>query len=107
MTSIAIIADYNPASETHRATDNALQHAATHNQIPLEVSWIPTREANAQALHNFHGVIIGTGVFENRSNVLTSIRYTRENNIPTLATCGGFQHMVLEYTRNKPCASDF
>jgi CTP synthase (UTP-ammonia lyase) len=106
MTSIAIIADYNPESETHLATDSALQHAAKYNQMQIGVTWIPTREAHSQVLRNFHGVIIGTGVFENRSNLLNSIRYTRENDIPTLATCGGFQHMMLEYARNAIGVSD-
>jgi CTP synthase (UTP-ammonia lyase) len=106
MTSIAIIADYNPESETHLATDSALQHAAKYNQMQIGVTWIPTREAHSPVLRNFHGVIIGTGVFENRSNLLNSIRYTRENDIPTLATCGGFQHMMLEYARNAIGVSD-
>jgi CTP synthase (UTP-ammonia lyase) len=31
---------------------------------------------------------------------LWAIRYARENKIPCLGTCGGFQHMVIEYARN-------
>jgi len=106
MTTVAIIADYNPESETHLATDRALQHAAKYNHMQVGVTWIPTRENHSQVLRDFDGVIIGTGVFENRSNVLNGIRYTRENNIPTLAMCGGFQHMVLEYARNVLGVSD-
>ena len=29
-----------------------------------------------------------------------SIQHARENGIPCLGTCGGFQHMILEYARN-------
>lgn len=29
-----------------------------------------------------------------------AIRYARENNIPCFGTCGGFQHIVIEYARN-------
>ena len=32
--------------------------------------------------------------------VLKMIEYARTNNIPTLGTCGGFQHMVIEFARN-------
>lgn len=32
--------------------------------------------------------------------VLSAIRYARENNIPFLGTCGGFQHAIVEYARN-------
>ena len=31
---------------------------------------------------------------------LWAIRYARENKVPCLGTCGGFQHMVIEYARN-------
>lgn len=31
---------------------------------------------------------------------LIAIRYARENSIPFLGTCGGFQHAILEYARN-------
>lgn len=31
---------------------------------------------------------------------LWAIRYARENKVPCLGTCGGFQHMILEYARH-------
>jgi CTP synthase (UTP-ammonia lyase) len=31
---------------------------------------------------------------------LLAIRYAREQAIPFLGTCGGFQHTVIEYARN-------
>jgi CTP synthase (UTP-ammonia lyase) len=31
---------------------------------------------------------------------LNGIRYAREHGLPFLGTCGGFQHMVIEYARN-------
>lgn len=31
---------------------------------------------------------------------LAAIRHARENNIPCFGTCGGFQHMIIEYARN-------
>ncbi len=31
---------------------------------------------------------------------LTAIRVAREEGIPCLGTCGGFQHMIIEYARN-------
>jgi CTP synthase (UTP-ammonia lyase) len=34
------------------------------------------------------------------SNTLAAIRDARERGIPCLGTCGGFQHMILEYARN-------
>jgi len=34
------------------------------------------------------------------NNVLKTIRFARENSIPILGTCGGFQHMIIEFARN-------
>ncbi|WP_051318284.1 glutamine amidotransferase-related protein [Cohnella thermotolerans] len=34
------------------------------------------------------------------AGALNAIRYARTNCVPLLGTCGGFQHMVLEYARN-------
>ena len=31
---------------------------------------------------------------------LAGIRFARENNVPFLGTCGGFQHLAIEYARN-------
>ena len=39
---IGIIGDYQPASPSHQATEAALQHAAGHLGLPLEVAWLPT-----------------------------------------------------------------
>lgn len=34
------------------------------------------------------------------SGVLKIIEYARTHKIPTLGTCGGFQHMIIEFARN-------
>ncbi len=31
---------------------------------------------------------------------LNGIRFAREHNVPFLGTCGGFQHMIIEFARN-------
>ena len=31
---------------------------------------------------------------------LAAIRYAREQGVPCFGTCGGFQHMLIEYARN-------
>lgn len=100
MVSIAVIADYNPESETHIATDNALQHAASELGLVIRVTWVATGSLVPSDLEQFDGIIIGTGVFNDRSNVLAALRFARESGKPSLATCGGFQHMILEYMKN-------
>lgn len=40
------------------------------------------------------------GQFKSTEGALSAIRYARENDIPHLATCGGFQHTILEIARD-------
>lgn len=34
------------------------------------------------------------------AGALIAIRFARENRVPFLGTCGGFQHAIIEYARN-------
>ncbi len=38
--------------------------------------------------------------YKNAQGAFTAIRYARENGVPFLGTCGGFQHALIEYARN-------
>src|SRR5262249_29243234 len=38
--------------------------------------------------------------YKNMDAALAAIRYARENQVPLLGTCGGFQHIVIECARN-------
>lgn len=63
--------------------------------------WISTADLTVDELRGFSGLWIAPGSpYKNLSNTLAAIRYARERGIPCLGTCGGFQHMILEYARN-------
>lgn len=100
MVSIGILADYSPSYETHSATDKSLALAASKLGVNIDVEWLPTRSLDKVDLKSFSGLIAGTGVYEDRGLVLKALRFAREQGIPTLATCGGFQFMIIEYARN-------
>lgn len=100
MARIGILADYNPSYETHIVTDKSLALAASKLGIQVDVEWLATRTLDKLDLNSFDGLIAGTGVYEDRGLVLEALRIARENRIPTLATCGGFQFMIIEYARN-------
>jgi CTP synthase (UTP-ammonia lyase) len=38
--------------------------------------------------------------YQSLDGALAAIRFARERNVPLLGTCGGFQHVVLEWARN-------
>lgn len=101
MAHIGILGDYNPQSETHIATDRSLELAASRLGLDVQTKWIPTREILKKGLEAFNAIIVNTGVYEDRDAVLYALQTARERGIPTLAACGGFQHMIIEYAKNK------
>jgi CTP synthase (UTP-ammonia lyase) len=96
---IGIIGDFNPENPTHHATNQGLEHAAEALDRPFESVWLPT--AQAHDFGQFHGLFCSPGSpYRSFDGALLAIRFARENNIPFLGTCGGSQHLVLEYARN-------
>ena len=101
MKKLAILGEFNPSSETHVATNSAIEHSKKMLGINLDVSWISTDEISENLLELFNGYLVAPGSpYKDMEKALFAIQYTRENNIPILGTCGGFQHMVIEYARN-------
>lgn len=96
---IGIIGDFNAKNPTHIATNEGIQHAAEALGKKLETVWIATDQAHD--LGTFQGLFGSPGSpYRSLDGALTAIRYARENDTPFLGTCGGFQHLVLEYARN-------
>lgn len=101
---VGIIGDYQPASETHQATEAALRHAADRLAARVEVAWLPTTALDplpAAALEAYDALWCAPGSpYQSMSGALRAISWAREHNRPLLGTCAGFQHMVVEYARN-------
>ncbi len=96
---IGIIGDYNANNPTHVATTNGIQHAADALGEPIETIWLATDRP--QELENFQGLLGSPGSpYRSMEGALAGIRYARENGVPFIGTCGGFQHLAIEYARN-------
>ncbi len=88
---IAALGDRNPAYLTHREID------ATVALAP-EIRWVGTDGAD---ISGYDGVWVLPGTpYRDEAAALAAIRFARERSMPILGTCGGFQHMALEYARN-------
>jgi CTP synthase (UTP-ammonia lyase) len=103
--SLVILADFDPNSKSHVATNQAIGHSMADLGIEVEHRWIDTIELSKPAvfdsLGGVSGIWIGPGSpYRNMDGVLAAIRFARERGIPLLGTCGGFQHIILEHARN-------
>ncbi len=100
--SIALVGDYDPAVTAHQAIPKALDLASAKLQTSLQWTWVGTDSiASPDALTSFDAIwCVPASPYKNMDGALSAIRHARENKLPFLGTCGGFQHAVVEYARN-------
>ena len=102
---LGLIGDYDPEVPAHQAIPRALALAAEALCGPqLEPTWLPTAalaKGSEKQLSGFSGLwCVPASPYASMDGALFAIRYARQNHVPFLGTCGGFQHALLEYARN-------
>ena len=105
---LAIIGDFRKENATHMATKEAINHSLAQLGADLVVEWVHTAtiplnlDGGLDKIGaDYAGFLIAPGSpYASMDATIAVIRYARENGIPTLGTCGGFQHIVIEYARN-------
>jgi len=101
---IAVVGDFDPSFEPHKATDRAVRHAADHTGIEAEARWIPTPTLEHGAYQTLSGAaaywIAPGSPYKSMDGALKAIQIAREHGVPLLGTCAGFQHVVVEFARN-------
>ncbi|GAA2363644.1 CTP synthase C-terminal region-related (seleno)protein [Nonomuraea africana] len=101
---LALVGDRSPTVRSHVRVPLLLEALREREGITLDAYWIPTEEAGE--LSGFDGVWLLPGSpYRSESGAVSAIRAAREQAIPFLGTCAGFQHAMLEYARNV-CALD-
>lgn len=101
MTRIAILGEFDPAFPPHQATNAALVHTIASLGVDVDVRWVSTADATIAAIEEYSGIWIAPGSpYKSLANTLTAIRHAREQRIPCFGTCGGCQHIIVEYARN-------
>lgn len=104
MIRLGIMGDFDASNATHIANNEAFDHAAKQYGKPFTYEWVGTERIEPEFEHitrAYQGFLIAPGSpYKSMSGVLKIIEYARTHNIPTLGTCGGFQHMIIEFARN-------
>jgi CTP synthase (UTP-ammonia lyase) len=99
-----LIGDFNFSVRAHVAIPKALELAAQAAGVSVTPDWIHTSDLNGQLgqlLRAYDGIwCVPASPYANMDGALGAIRYARENKVPFLGTCGGFQHALIEYARN-------
>lgn len=99
---LGIVGDFKADFKPHPATNEALSDAANSLAVTLNIRWLPTRSLERNdSLQDYDGFLISPGSpYESMKGALNAIEFARNSSRPVLGTCGGFQHIVIEYARN-------
>ena len=101
-TRVGLIGDYDATVPAHVAIPVALRLAGDAVAVSVEFDWIPTDEIlDPSRVSDFNGLwCVPASPYRSMEGALMAIRFARENKRPFLGTCGGFQHLIIEYARN-------
>ena len=101
---IALVGDFSGTSVAHRAIPPALELAGQAEGCPVTWTWVPTasiRDA-ARDLAGFAAVwVVPASPYVNMAGALDAIRWARETRRPLFGSCGGFQHLLIEFARSR------
>ena len=102
---IGITGKYTSVRDAYASIILALEHASVPLSAHVQLRWVDTTELNyekaAEHLEGLDGIIV-PGAFGTRGaeGKIAALRYARENKMPALGLCFGFQMAVIEYARN-------
>ena len=102
---IGMTGKYTSVRDSYASIINALEHSGIALGCKVKIKWIDTTDisdSNIQGhLDDVDGIIVpgGFGV-RGTEGKIACVKYARENDLPYLGLCLGFQMAVLEYARN-------
>ena len=102
---IAVTGKYATLRDAYASIMKASEHCGVHLGVNVNLKWVDTTAIDPHSvtrhLRDVHGIIVpgGFGV-RGTEGKIECIRYARENKIPYLGLCLGFQMAVIEFARN-------
>jgi CTP synthase len=102
---IGITGKYTSVRDSYASIINALEHAGIALGCDVKIKWVDTTDITdqnaAEHLEDVDGIIVPGG-FGTRGaeGKIACIKYARENNLPYLGLCFGFQMAVIEFARS-------
>jgi CTP synthase (UTP-ammonia lyase) len=98
---IALVGDRSASVRAHTRIPQLIDALLLRDSIALDTYWIGTRDVEECDLGGFDAIWVVPGSpYESAAGAIAAVRTAREQNIPFLGTCGGFQHALLEYARD-------
>jgi CTP synthase len=102
---VAIVSKYG-IEDVYISIKEALKHAGRSLSTEVKIAWLDAERYERCQLKDYDGILIPGG-FGKRGieGKIEAIQFARENNIPFLGLCLGFQLATIEFARHK-CGID-
>jgi len=103
---IALVGKYVSLVDSYVSMNEAFRHAGAACRAKVSIDYIEAetleRDANStKRLKNYDGIFIPYGFGQRGTEgKMKATRFARENNVPFLGVCLGFQLAVIEFARN-------
>jgi CTP synthase len=103
---IALVGKYAGLSDSYVSMTEALRHGGAANKAKVCISYLEAEKFEREPecikeLADYDGIFVPYGFGpRGTEGKIAAVRYARENNIPFLGICYGFQLAVIEFARN-------
>ena len=100
---IGIIGKYTELHDAYISHKEAFSHATGNTGIGVSLKWIDSDSVkdDISILKGLHGILVTPGFgYRGVEGKISAVKYARENNVPFLGICLGFQVAVIEFARN-------
>ncbi|KAJ7636855.1 CTP synthase N-terminus-domain-containing protein [Roridomyces roridus] len=113
--SIALVGKYTDLKDSYMSVTKSLEHSAFRVHRKLILHWVEssdlepeTQESNPAKYHDAWRAVVGAGGIlvpggfgvRGTEGMMLAIKYAREQKVPFLGICLGFQLAVIEWARN-------
>jgi len=103
-TSIAIVGKYTHLQDSYISYIETLRLCSAATNTKINIIWVEAEELEkngCNCLKNANGIIVPGGFGERGvEGKISAIKYARENKLPFLGVCLGFQLATIEFCRN-------
>ncbi len=104
---IAVVGKYVTLPDSYVSVYHALSHAGASIGKKVEVDWIDSEkfenggESKIELLKDYQGILVPGGFGKRGSEgIISTANFARENNIPYLGICFGFQLAIIAFARH-------
>jgi CTP synthase len=102
---VAVTGKYATLRDSYASIIKACEHCGVQLGVNVNIKWVDTTAIDPSTvtrhLRDVHGIIVSGGFgVRGTEGKIECIRYARENKVPYLGLCLGFQMAVIEFARN-------